>query len=102
MRALLRAWSAMVSSSYSSTLTSRESMLPVPAVLAGRMEDDSAGSRMRMEPMDSIKGAQELALLLEERHGVTPEAVPRPPLADAAAAPIFHWVGIEPPLAALE
>ena len=51
--------------------------------------------------MDSIKGAQELALLLEKRHGVTPEAVPRAPLADSEAAPIFHWVGIEPPAALL-
>jgi hypothetical protein len=52
--------------------------------------------------MDSIKGAQKLAELLEARHGVTPEAVPRPPLADTAAVPIFHWVGIEPPLEPLE
>jgi hypothetical protein len=43
------------------------------------------------------KGAQELARLLEERHGAVPEAVPAAPLKNAAAAPIFHWLGIEPP-----
>ena len=46
--------------------------------------------------MDS-KGAQELARLLEERHGTVPEAVPAMPLKNAAAAPIFRWLGIEPP-----
>jgi hypothetical protein len=46
--------------------------------------------------MDS-KGAQELARLLEERHGVLPEPDPVAPLKNAAAAPIFHWLGIEPP-----
>jgi hypothetical protein len=52
--------------------------------------------------MDSIKGAQELTRLLEERHGVMPEAVPPAPLSDSAAPPIFHWVGVEPPLALVE
>jgi hypothetical protein len=47
--------------------------------------------------MDSIKGAQELTRLLEERHGVMPEAGPPAQLTDSAAAPIFHWLGIEPP-----
>lgn len=43
------------------------------------------------------KGAQELARLLEERHGVLPEPVPPPAVADLSAAPIYHWFGIEPP-----
>jgi len=43
------------------------------------------------------KGAQELARLLEERHGAVPEAAPVAPLKNASAAPIFHWLGIEPP-----
>ena len=47
--------------------------------------------------MDSIRGAQELALLLEERHGKVPETVPRATLKNTAAAPIYHWLGIEPP-----
>jgi hypothetical protein len=46
--------------------------------------------------MDS-KGAQELARLLTERHGVVPEAVPAATLKATDAAPIFHWLGIEPP-----
>ena len=44
-----------------------------------------------------LKGAQELARLLEERHGVVPQPVPPTPLSNAAAAPIFRWLGIEPP-----
>jgi hypothetical protein len=43
------------------------------------------------------KGAQELARFLEKRHGVTPEPVPPAPLLNTAAAPIFRWLGIEPP-----
>ena len=43
------------------------------------------------------KGAQELARFLEKRHGSTPEPLPPEPLLDAAAAPIFRWLGIEPP-----
>jgi hypothetical protein len=46
--------------------------------------------------MDS-KGAQELARLLAERHGAVPEATPVAPLQNTDAAPIFHWVGVEPP-----
>ena len=46
--------------------------------------------------MDS-KGAKELARLLEERHGEVPEATPVAPLQNTGAAPIFHWVGVEPP-----
>jgi hypothetical protein len=46
--------------------------------------------------MDS-KGAQELARLFIERHGAVPEAAPVAPLQNANAAPIFHWVGVEPP-----
>jgi hypothetical protein len=57
---------------------------------------------MRMGPRDSIKGAQELALLLEKRLGVIPEAAPRAPLVNSDAAPIFHWLGIEPPLEPVE
>jgi hypothetical protein len=47
--------------------------------------------------MDS-KGAQELARVLEERHGAVPEATPVAPLQNTEAAPIFHWVGVEPPV----
>lgn len=43
------------------------------------------------------KGAKELTRLLEERHGAVPEAAPPGPVSSAAAAPIFHWLGIEPP-----
>jgi hypothetical protein len=43
------------------------------------------------------KGAQELARLLIERHGAVPESAPVAPLQNADAAPIFHWVGVEPP-----
>jgi hypothetical protein len=46
--------------------------------------------------MDS-KGAQELLRLLEGRHGKMPEAPPVDPLQETAAAPIYHWLGIEPP-----
>jgi hypothetical protein len=51
---------------------------------------------MTMRPMD-IKGAQELARLLTERHGAVPQAVPAAALQAADAAPIFRWLGIEPP-----
>lgn len=43
------------------------------------------------------KGAQELARVLAERHGAVPEHTPVPPLETEDAAPIFHWLGIEPP-----
>ena len=43
------------------------------------------------------KGALELTRLLVRRHGPIPEPVPPAPLSNAAAAPIFHWLGIEPP-----
>jgi hypothetical protein len=42
------------------------------------------------------KGAQELARRLDERHGERVDARPEP-LKNADAAPIFHWLGIEPP-----
>jgi hypothetical protein len=51
---------------------------------------------MTMRPMD-IKGAQELARLLTERHGAVPQAVPAAALQATDAAPIFRWLGIEPP-----
>jgi len=41
-------------------------------------------------------GARELARLLEERHGHSPPAVAPKALLTADAAPIFHWLGIEP------
>ena len=43
------------------------------------------------------KGAQELARLLEERHGTVPETKPAPAVEAEGAAPIFRWFGIEPP-----
>jgi hypothetical protein len=48
--------------------------------------------------MDS-KGARELARLLSERHGVVTEPVQADPIEAEDAAPIFHWLGIEPPAA---
>lgn len=42
------------------------------------------------------KGAQELARRLDARHGERVEVRPEP-LKNADAAPIFHWLGIEPP-----
>jgi hypothetical protein len=44
------------------------------------------------------KGAQELARRLDALHGERVDAPPVP-LKDADAAPIFHWLGIEPPRA---
>jgi len=44
-----------------------------------------------------IKGAQELARLLIERHGAVPEPAPAVALQATDAVPIFHWLGIEPP-----
>jgi len=41
-------------------------------------------------------GARELARLLEERHGQSPPAAARKALLTHDAAPIFHWLGIEP------
>jgi len=47
------------------------------------------------------KGAQELARRLDARHGDRADVRPEP-LKNADAAPIFHWLGIEPPDAADE
>jgi hypothetical protein len=44
-----------------------------------------------------LKGATELARLLEERHGVAQEPIRPNGAAAASAAPIFHWLNIEPP-----
>jgi hypothetical protein len=44
-----------------------------------------------------VKGAQELARVLTLRHGTVPKAVRAAPLNAEDAAPIFHWLGIEPP-----
>jgi hypothetical protein len=42
------------------------------------------------------KGAEELARRLDARHGERADVRPEP-LKTADAAPIFHWLGIEPP-----
>jgi hypothetical protein len=42
------------------------------------------------------KGAQELARRLDALHGERIDSPPEP-LQNADAAPIFHWLGIEPP-----
>ena len=47
-----------------------------------------------------VKGAKELALRLVERHGSVPEAAPAVTLQARDAAPLFHWVGVEPPVVA--
>jgi hypothetical protein len=44
------------------------------------------------------KGAQELARRLDALHGERIDSRPEP-LKNADAAPIFHWLGIEPPRA---
>jgi len=43
-----------------------------------------------------IKGAKELARLLEDRHADV-ENAPPPLLQAREAPPIYHWLGIEPP-----
>jgi hypothetical protein len=48
--------------------------------------------------MDSI-GARALARKLEARNGELPEDVPVVALQASGAAPIFHWMGVEPPSA---
>jgi hypothetical protein len=47
--------------------------------------------------VDSVNGAKELARRLAERHGELPPLGPQGPIADTDAAPIYHWLGIEPP-----
>lgn len=42
------------------------------------------------------KGAQELARRLDALHGERIDSRPEP-LQNTDAAPIFHWLGIEPP-----
>jgi hypothetical protein len=42
-------------------------------------------------------GARALALRIEEHQGSVPEQPPTERLATPDAAPIFHWLGIEPP-----
>jgi hypothetical protein len=43
------------------------------------------------------KGAEELARVLLERNAALPDPPPVALLTNADAAPIFHWLGIEPP-----
>jgi hypothetical protein len=47
-----------------------------------------------------VKGAKELARRLVERHGRVPEPSPVVTLQARDAAPLFHWVGVEPPAVA--
>jgi hypothetical protein len=42
-------------------------------------------------------GARALLQRLEVEHGTVPEQPKPAPLATPEAAPIFHWLGIEPP-----
>ena len=46
-------------------------------------------------------GARALALRIEEDRGSVPETRPTPKVDAVGAAPIFHWLGIEPPEASL-
>jgi len=46
--------------------------------------------------MDS-EGARALARKLEARNGELPQDVPVAALQASGAAPIFHWMGVEPP-----
>jgi hypothetical protein len=41
-------------------------------------------------------GARALARLLEQRHGVVPPVRRRKRVTATEAAPIFHWLGVEP------
>jgi hypothetical protein len=47
------------------------------------------------EDMDG-NGARALTRLLEKRHGVVPPLRPRKRLVATEAAPVFHWLGVEP------
>jgi hypothetical protein len=42
-------------------------------------------------------GARALAQKLEARNGELPQDVPLVALQATGAAPIFHWMGVEPP-----
>ena len=42
-------------------------------------------------------GARELARMLKARNGELPQDVPVALLQASGAAPIFHWIGVEPP-----
>jgi hypothetical protein len=42
-------------------------------------------------------GARALALRIDEGPGSLPETQPTPKVNAVDAAPIFHWLGIEPP-----
>lgn len=42
-------------------------------------------------------GARALALRIENGPGSLPETQPTPKVNAVDAAPIFHWLGIEPP-----
>jgi hypothetical protein len=46
--------------------------------------------------MDS-EGAKALARKIEARNGKLPQDVPVTALQASTAAPIFHWIGVEPP-----
>lgn len=60
------------------------------------MEGVPSLRRIIITAMDA-NGARALALRIEEHRGSLPEQPAAAPLASPEAAPIFHWLGIEPP-----
>jgi hypothetical protein len=65
-------------------------------VHSGRMEGCAIRPAKENVAMD-VKGAKELARVLAERRGGAPEVSPVAALQAPDAAPLFHWVGVEPP-----
>jgi hypothetical protein len=59
--------------------------------------EGSGGRRANDNPVMDRKGAQALTRLLAARHGSIPEVAAVRPLKATNAAPIFRWLGIEPP-----
>lgn len=70
--------------------------MPERPVRAGLL----AGSGVRGANDDvgmDANGARALALRIEEEQGSLPEQPPAAAVSAPNAAPIFHWLGIEPP-----
>jgi hypothetical protein len=59
--------------------------------------EGSTGRTANENPSMDRKGAQALTRFLTARHGSVPEVAAVRPLTATNAAPIFRWLGIEPP-----
>jgi hypothetical protein len=78
----------------------RDPLGPAVRFEAGVFPSRKEGSGLRCPAQDAgmdSNGARALARKLEARNGELPQDVPLVALQASGAAPIFHWMGVEPP-----